>query len=686
MTLPPGEALYHLSVKLGQRSKGRSAIAKAAYDSASVITDRLNGRVFDYRRKKGLVDSFILIPQGAPDWVRDREELWNRVERAEKHPRGVLYREIEISLPRDLPREMWRGFISDACTPYLATGVPVDAAIHCPRAADGGEQPHGHLLIPTRAIDPASETGFARAKNDVLAAMFESGGRRGGSPGAALQRERERWAAALNHSLREAGSLRRVDARSHADRGVIRRPEPRIGEGRLAAHRKRLRKGKRSRDRRMAHANAVRALRAVETAAMEVAMAIETETATGFGAKRAANPAKDDIKARILRQRVPDVDLSDLPADALYMVKSRDGAPLRCLMRDDSWMEYDGNQVRYWGGPGQQSQAATLADAIGKAEDVDDVSFQPRTAITERRGRKRRPDGQPFPRRRLDESEARSIAERWRARGYTDIEESPDGVWISLGGRTRLQDTGDRLDIHGRADLDSLRALCVKAAEDWGGAMELHGSEQFKRAVWLEAQRRGVVVIGWEPPADLVQQWKREQERLIPGDAVTAVKDGAKSAQLLKRAAGGDVEAGRRLDPALRAFLYGYGAGNGRQLAILASAEIGDLVPELGRLRYYGKAWLDPVATGGSLAAWAEGDEAAHAPPCPNITRVVREGLAAGRSHDEAAVEALAALGVVQNGEVRSAAELAKVIEDNISMAAPSGAEDDGEPHSALNF
>jgi hypothetical protein len=204
--------------------------------------------------------------------------------------------------------------------------------------------------------------------------------------------------------------------------------------------------------------------------------------------------------------------------------------------------------------------------------------------------------------------------------------------------------------------------------------------------VWLEAQRRGVVVIGWEPPADLVQQWKREQERLIPGDAVTTVKDSAKSAQLLKRAAGGDVEAGRRLDPALRAFLYGYGAGNGHQLATLASAEIGDLVPELGRLRYYGKAWLDPVATCGSLAAWAEGDEAAHAPPCPNITGVVREGLAAGRSPDEAAVEALAALGVVQNGEVRSAAELAKVIEANISMAVPSGAEGDGEPHSALNF
>jgi hypothetical protein len=92
-------------------------------------------------------------------------------------------------------------------------------------------------------------------------------------------------------------------------------------------------------------------------------------------------------------------------------------------------LEYDGSRIRFWGGPGQKSQAAILAEAIGKAEGVDDVSFQPIAATSERRGRKRRPDGKPFPKRRLDEAEARAIPERWRARGYTDIDEAPDGVW-----------------------------------------------------------------------------------------------------------------------------------------------------------------------------------------------------------------------------------------------------------------
>jgi hypothetical protein len=679
-TLPPGEALFHLSVKVGQRSKGRSAVAKAAYDAAVRISNA-EGRVFDYRKKSGVVDSFILAPVGAPAWVSDRQALWTRAEAAERRKDATLYRELEISLPRDLPRELWRPLIIEACAPYLATDVPCDVALHCPRAADGYEQPHAHILLPTRAVDGTCETGFASAKSGALTAIFESGGRHGGERGEALQAERGRWASLLNTYLREVGSLRRTDARSYAERGVVRLPEPKLGEGRLAAHRKRRKKGEHSRDRRLAHANAVRALRKAETEAMEIEMAIETESPSAFGAKRPSTAAKSDIKVKLLRQRVPDVDLGALPEDALYMIKARDGKPLRCLMRDDSWAEYSDGRVRYWGGPGQQSQAAILAEAIGRAEGVDDVSFQPHSAVSQRRGRRRRPDGQPFPRRRLEVSEARAIAERWRARGYTDVDESPDGVWVSLGSRTRLQDTGDRLDVHGKVDADALRALCLKAAEDWGGSMELYGSDQFKREAWLAAMRAGIDVQGYDPGPELRRHWEQEQQRMSPGGAVAAVKDSAQAAQLLKRAAGGDAEAGRRLDPALKAFLYGYGAGNSGQLAALASAEIGDLVPELARFKFYGRAWLDPVETGGVLAAWAEGDEAAPAPGCPEIARLMREALAAGRTPDEATVDVLVALGVAKDGEVLPAEDLARVVERNLARAAGQPVRKDGQGH-----
>jgi hypothetical protein len=88
-------------------------------------------------------------------------------------------------------------------------------------------------------------------------------------------------------------------------------------------------------------------------------------------------------------------------------------------------------------------------------------------------------------------------------------------------------------------------------------------------------------------------------------------------------------------------------------------------------LKFYGDAWLDPVKTGRALAAWAEGEEAVPAPGCPEIARTVREALVAGRSSDEAVMDGLAALGVVRDGKLRGADELAATIEKNLGRGAP---------------
>src|SRR5690606_34939428 len=133
---------------------------------------------------------------------------------------------------------------------------------------------------------------------------------------------------------------------------------------------------------------------------------------------------KQAIKERLIRERVPDLDLSaaGLDRDAIYRVVARDNRPLRVQLRDDSWTEYDSRmgRIRYWGGPGRESQAAWLATAIGDAEGVDDVAHDPLGGTTYRHGRKRSRDGRPFPPRRLQEAEAEALADRWRARGYTD--------------------------------------------------------------------------------------------------------------------------------------------------------------------------------------------------------------------------------------------------------------------------
>ncbi len=75
-------AIYHFSAKVIGRSGGRSAVAAAAYRSASRLHDERLGRGHDYTAKAGVVHSEILLPEGAPERWLNRETLWNEVERA----------------------------------------------------------------------------------------------------------------------------------------------------------------------------------------------------------------------------------------------------------------------------------------------------------------------------------------------------------------------------------------------------------------------------------------------------------------------------------------------------------------------------------------------------------------------------------------------------------------------------
>jgi hypothetical protein len=77
-------AIYHCSVKAISRSAGRSATAAAAYRSAGRIEDERQGTIHDYTRKGGVVVTGIALPDGAPEWARDRSALWNAAEAAEK--------------------------------------------------------------------------------------------------------------------------------------------------------------------------------------------------------------------------------------------------------------------------------------------------------------------------------------------------------------------------------------------------------------------------------------------------------------------------------------------------------------------------------------------------------------------------------------------------------------------------
>ena len=207
-------AIYHFSAKVIQRSHGRSAVAAAAYRSASELTDERMDRSYDYTAKAGVVHSEIMLPEDAPNRWRDRAALWNEVEAIERRKDAVLAREVEFALPRELSQAEGIALAQDFVrAQFVARGMVADLNVHWPRDAEGEAQPHAHVMLSMREIDGDGFGRKQRAWNDV----------------ALLREWRESWAEAVNARLHELGHDVRVDHRSLATQGIGLEPQNKIG-------------------------------------------------------------------------------------------------------------------------------------------------------------------------------------------------------------------------------------------------------------------------------------------------------------------------------------------------------------------------------------------------------------------------------------------------------------------------
>ncbi len=223
-------AIYHLSVKPVSRGAGRSATAAAAYRAAERILDHSIGQVFDYTRKCGVEHAEIVLPTEAAkrdiNWARDRQQLWNAAEEAEKRQDARVAREYEIALPQELTRaqrmELTRAFSQELANRY---GCAVDFALHEPHRQGDERNFHAHILTTTRQIE-ASGLG---AKTSIEWSDTDRA-KRGLSCGKEEIAEiRERWAALTNEKLQELGHEARIDHRSLEAQGLELQPTAHLG-------------------------------------------------------------------------------------------------------------------------------------------------------------------------------------------------------------------------------------------------------------------------------------------------------------------------------------------------------------------------------------------------------------------------------------------------------------------------
>ena len=142
-------AIYHLSVKIGSRAKGQSAIAAAAYRSGSRLTDHETGAVSDYTNKGRVVFSEIALCKNAPAAFADRQTLWDAVHEIEKNKNAQLWREFEAALPKELDRSQQIETVRAFVRGLTEQGMCADWSLH----DKGDGNPHAHIMTTMRSIE-----------------------------------------------------------------------------------------------------------------------------------------------------------------------------------------------------------------------------------------------------------------------------------------------------------------------------------------------------------------------------------------------------------------------------------------------------------------------------------------------------------------------------------------------------
>lgn len=145
------------SLQVFQRSKGRSAVAAAAYRACVKLEDERTGLAHDYTRKLGHVSTELFGVEGLNLTMADIGTLWNAAEIAETRQNSAVARELMVPLPHewtdDQRRQCVRGFSEMLVSRY---GVAVMASIH--RPADG-QNDHVHIQFTTRMVDKDMKFG-----------------------------------------------------------------------------------------------------------------------------------------------------------------------------------------------------------------------------------------------------------------------------------------------------------------------------------------------------------------------------------------------------------------------------------------------------------------------------------------------------------------------------------------------
>ena len=240
-------AIMHLSFQNISSGSGRSAIASASYRSGEKLFSEKEDRNYFYSRNIK-PETFILVPNNAPEWARDRERLWNEVESVENKANSRYAKEFNVALPIELSddeqRELLTKYVQEN---FVESGMVADVAIH----RDHKGNPHAHVMLTNRPFNPDGTWGVKSKKEYILdenGNKMYTGTSRYPKSRKVLTTDwdkkekinewRANWAKSVNRVLEEKNLPDRISEKTLEEQGIKEEPTKHEGRSRYADERR----------------------------------------------------------------------------------------------------------------------------------------------------------------------------------------------------------------------------------------------------------------------------------------------------------------------------------------------------------------------------------------------------------------------------------------------------------------
>lgn len=157
-------AIFHMNFSNISAGNGRSAIASASYRSGEKLHSDMEGKNYFYARDV-MPETYILAPDNAPDWVNNREILWNEVEKKDRRSNARYAKEFNVALPVELSeieqKELLLKYVQNT---FVNEGMVADVAIH----RDHPDNPHAHVMLTNRPFNEDGTWGIKSKKEYIL--------------------------------------------------------------------------------------------------------------------------------------------------------------------------------------------------------------------------------------------------------------------------------------------------------------------------------------------------------------------------------------------------------------------------------------------------------------------------------------------------------------------------------------